>query len=1196
MNRRHLLLFAGVLTGAGLILDAGVPSGLNRNRRPSPGSSRADVLGPRGTAPTGISVTTATTAPPTLASAITPRPQVAQLPEGCYAPGTSQEVIQRNAERRADLISSLQGKGFQFSDVNRWSTTATNGGGLTQGQVTTLTWNIVPDGTPIPGFNGEPAAASNLQAFLTGIYGSEAAWLAQFQTVFDQWGALTGVNYVKINVDDGATLDASNATPGVLGVRADVRISGHFIDGNFNVLAYNFFPNVGDMVIDTGDSYYSGGGLADNSLGLRNMLAHEHGHGLGMNHTCPINQTKLMEPTISTAYEHAQFDDKLAGWRGYGDDKENNETSGTAFNLGSPGNGVTTINDVSADDNSDIDFYKFTVPAGKFAAVTMTPTGTTYLSGPQVGACDTGSSFNALAVNDLGVDLRGTDGTTVLATANAFGAGVAENIPYTSLGGAGTYFVRVFAGAVNNVQGYQLALTISDLPRNASINDVSVAEGNAGVTNATFTVSLDGASASTLTLNYATANGTAVGGALVTQGNATGITIPGGNASLYPSNIVVSGASGTITKATATLNGFSHAWPRDVDVLLVGPGGQKIVLMSDAGGTSATPASNVTLTLDATAASSLPAGGLSSGTFKPTNLSDNEPTGADAWGAPAPSAPYDGSLNDLIGVSPNGTWSLYIVDDSAGDTGSLAGGWTLNLSTTGGDYAPVSGMLSFAPGEVSKSVVVPINGDLAIEPNETFTVGLSNPSPGLLIADGSGLGTILNDDGAPVIVPVAASLVTDSTATLNSTVNPNGQSTSAIYQYGLTTSYGTSTGATALGSGGSPVPFNAPVTGLACNTLFHFRAVATNGAGATNGGDLTFTTSACPLPPTVTTNAPTSVTQTGATLNGAINPNSGATNRRFEYGLTTGYGFTSPDLAIGNGSSPVSVSFGATGLSCNTLYHYRAVGQNSGGTTNGLDATFTTAACPGAGNNNISAVTAQTLSLESISQDSMSNVRAEIRFRVRLFASRSYQVSAWPVNHEQGTDAPTLGLSLFSDNAGTVAATPAPTVSSGVLEGSPNNNGDALPSSLLFQPTATGVYKIRVLRTSGGTVAHSINLAVRETTLFSPWTSRAAGFEGFIEMHNNTNAALNVTLRGYDSTGALLGAGITFSIPANATVFKTANETGVPVNVFAGIVLTHGGAVGAISANITTLNGANGLSFDSPFTPRSPAPQGPPVR
>ena len=92
------------------------------------------------------------------------------------------------------------------------------------------------------------------------------------------------------------------------------------------------------------------------------------------------------------------------------------------------------------------------------------------------------------------------------------------------------------------------------------------------------------------------------------------------------------------------------------------------------------------------------------------------------------------------------------------------------------------------------------------------------------------------------------------------------------------------------------------------------------------------------------------------------------------------------------------------------------------------------------------------------------------------------------------------------------------------------------------------------------------------------------------------SAAINVTLRAYDSAGVLQGAGITFSIPGNATVFKTATEAGVPVNVFAGIVLTHEGAFGAISANITTLNGANGLSFDSPFTSRSPAVAGLPIR
>jgi hypothetical protein len=118
---------------------------------------------------------------------------------------------------------------------------------------------------------------------------------------------------------------------------------------------------------------------------------------------------------------------------------------------------------------------------------------------------------------------------------------------------------------------------------------------------------------------------------------------------------------------------------------------------------------------------------------------------------------------------------------------------------------------------------------------------------------------------------------------------------------------------------------------------------------------------------------------------------------------------------------------------------------------------------------------------------------------------------------------------------------------------------------------------------------------VRETTLFSPWTSLAAGFEGFIEMHNNTNAPLNVTLRAYDSAGALQG-GLGFVLPANATLFRTASEVGVSTGVFAGMVLTHDGTFGAISANITTLNGANGLSFDSLFTPREGSFVGRPVR
>ena len=78
-------------------------------------------------------------------------------------------------------------------------------------------------------------------------------------------------------------------------MRGDIRISGHYIDGNSNTLAYNYYPDTGDMVIDTGDNYFNS--TFSDSIRLFNVLQHEHGHGLALPHVCPMNETKLMEPT-----------------------------------------------------------------------------------------------------------------------------------------------------------------------------------------------------------------------------------------------------------------------------------------------------------------------------------------------------------------------------------------------------------------------------------------------------------------------------------------------------------------------------------------------------------------------------------------------------------------------------------------------------------------------------------------------------------------------------------------------------------------------------------------------------------------------------------------------------------------------------------------------------------------------------------
>lgn len=150
-------------------------------------------------------------------------------------------------------------------------------------------------------------------------------------------------------------------------------------------------------------------------------------------------------------------------------------------------------------------------------------------------------------------------------------------------------------------------------------------------------------------------------------------------ASLYPSPITVSGMSGVISTIKVSLNSYSHTRPQDVNVLVVSPNGKGYVVMANAGG--ATPAVNVNLTFDATASSGV-ASPVVSGTFQPTV--NATPT----FVYPALPRPYAGGNmnNALAGFSPNGSWSLYVVDNVGGEAGTIAGGWSLDITTV--PYVP----------------------------------------------------------------------------------------------------------------------------------------------------------------------------------------------------------------------------------------------------------------------------------------------------------------------------------------------------------------------------------------------------------------------------------------------------------------------------------------------------------------------------
>ncbi|HEV7768935.1 MAG TPA: hypothetical protein VGQ76_28330 [Thermoanaerobaculia bacterium] len=171
--------------------------------------------------------------------------------------------------------------------------------------------------------------------------------------------------------------------------------------------------------------------------------------------------------------------------------------------------------------------------------------------------------------------------------------------------------------------------------------------------------------------------------------NATAITITdcpnpcplsGQAASLYPAPIVVSGEVGVIQRVSVTINGFSHAFPADVDFLLVSPSGRKSVIMSDFGAGSP-GVSGINVTLDDYAARPVPStvtGNTGvpfvSGSYRPANSGTT-----DVFPAPAAGVPYTYTLSAFNGDTPNGTWDLYIIDDANLDGGSISGGWTLTF-------------------------------------------------------------------------------------------------------------------------------------------------------------------------------------------------------------------------------------------------------------------------------------------------------------------------------------------------------------------------------------------------------------------------------------------------------------------------------------------------------------------------------------
>ncbi len=201
----------------------------------------------------------------------------------------------------------------------------------------------------------------------------------------------------------------------------------------------------------------------------------------------------------------------------------------------------------------------------------------------------------------------------------------------------------------------------------------------------------------------------------------------------------------------------------------------------------------------------------------------------------------------------------------------------------------------------------------------------------------------------PTVKTGTATSISTGNATINGTVNPNGQATTAWLEWGSDTALSSfiATPAQNIGSGTAAEAVSAAIDNLASGTKYYFRVAATNASGTLKSAIANFTTGTPNSPPTVTTNAANNVTVSGATVHGSINPNELDTTGWFEYGTDAGLATfdTTAGQSLGAGKISVDIEQSLP-LSAATTYYFRVAAQNAIATEKGSIESFTTIAQP----------------------------------------------------------------------------------------------------------------------------------------------------------------------------------------------------------------------------------------------------------
>ncbi len=200
---------------------------------------------------------------------------------------------------------------------------------------------------------------------------------------------------------------------------------------------------------------------------------------------------------------------------------------------------------------------------------------------------------------------------------------------------------------------------------------------------------------------------------------------------------------------------------------------------------------------------------------------------------------------------------------------------------------------------------------------------------------------------SPTVTTQSASSISQHAATLHADVNPHGAATTYSFQYGTSTAYGATTPGRNAGDGASARGVTFRVGGLAPGVRYHYRVIASNADGTSQGADRTLVTRLPPArPPAVLSTSPFAPNATGVSFTALLNPNGASTTYRFQYGTSNAYGLETFGRTLAAGALPQPVDFRLSSLASHTTYHFRVVASNRAGTTFGPDTLATTGPFP----------------------------------------------------------------------------------------------------------------------------------------------------------------------------------------------------------------------------------------------------------